>query len=991
MRDRAIPAPSQSRSVLPRWTALCLLCCLRLVHAEHNVKPLDAYFKETWTTRDGLPHNLVHNVVQTPDGYLWFATWEGVARYNGREFRIFDRNSVPELRDNGMRALRLGASGTLWLGTSRGGVSRYRDGVWSTITRADGLAQDEIMDLLEDSRGRLWVATESAGISRVDGSTVVHFNRDGGLPSEVLYQLAEDSVGTIWGATAEGLAKFDGKRFRAFGTAEGLPPGQAFSIAANTQGALFVGTERGVYRREGDRFVQFDPALPNDNVIRLLPDRDGSLWLGTVNGGLYRYSEHGVEQLSSLRGLPNNRVSALFQDREGSVWIGTNGGLLRLRDAPFTTVTTEHGLPDDYVRTVLADSQGTLWIGTSRGLGFRRDGKFGALTRADGLPGDSILSLANARDGSLWVGTYSNGALRWKDGVQQVLGSKDGMVGNQVRALLEARDGTLWIGTTRGLGRFDGKRLRNLTTADGLPRDFIISLHEDQRGRVWAGTANGLAEVQNNRVRAHSLAQMDNAQDVFGFHESADGTLWLATDRGLVRFRDDQMRLIGHRQGLPVDTIFQVLADADDQFWMTSNRGILRAPRSEIDAVADGLQPRITVEVYGEGDGMVSAQNNGGAGPVAWQTDDGRLWFGTAKGLTMTDPRKLSDFSRESPPIVIEDVLVDDRSLPLRGSMLLPPGTRKLELHFAGLSYLMPQKLRYRYRLDGFDEEWVERGTSRFAQFTNLAPGNYVFRVTAANPDGIWSEKEARMAFRIEPQLMQRREFWLLLALGLLTLVYAIYRWRIFQLEHAQRRLHEIVERSTADLRAQTERLTTADLDKSLLLERLQHQSEAFERQAREDALTGLVNRRSFDEALTREFARAQRNGKPLSMALCDLDHFKAVNDNYSHAAGDEALRAVAGLIRNTCRSMDVTARWGGEEFALLFPETARDEAQRVCERLRLAVEGYDCSGFAPGQRLTISIGVADQTGLTHHEKMISRADAKLYEAKDAGRNRVCS
>jgi diguanylate cyclase (GGDEF)-like protein len=965
--------------------ALLLLAC----PAQAHHKPIDDYFKETWTTRDGLPHNLVHNIAQTPDGYLWFATWEGVARYNGREFHVFDRGNVPELRDNGVRAMQLGRDGTLWLGTSRGGVTRLRDGHWKTYTQADGLAQDEIMDLLEDSRGRLWIATESAGVDMLYEERFTHFTRAGGLPSDVLYGFVEDSEGTVWAATAEGLARFDGDRFASYGGDRGLPRGQVFSVAAGPAGELYVGTEAGLYHRIGTRFEILDPALPRDNVTRVLRDHEGALWLGTVNGGLYRYSEHGVEQLSSQRGLPNDRVSALFEDREHSLWIGTNAGLMRLRDAPFTTFTTEHGLPDAYVRSVVQTADARLWIGTSRGLGRFEQGRFMPLTRADGLPGDSILSLAPARDGSLWIGTYSNGVVRWRDGVAETLSVAGGLPGNQVRAVLEARDGTLWIGTTRGLARRRGGELRVFTAADGLPRDFVIALHEDGKGQVWAGTANGLARVDGERVIAHSLEAMDDAQDVFGFHETDDGTLWLATDRGLVRLRGGEMRLVGRRQGLPLDTVFQVVDDGLDNFWLTSNRGVLRAARAELDAVADGRRASAGFETFGEADGMASAQCNGGSGPVAWRSGDGRLWFGTSRGLAMTDPHKLAEAVREPPPVVLEELRVDDRSVPLQPHVELPSGTRRVELHFAGLSYLMPQKMRYRYRLEGFDREWVERGTLRFAQFTNLAPGDYIFRVAAANPDGAWSRDEARLSFRVAPTLVQRGEFWLVLALVALVLLYALYAWRVHALQQAQLRLRSLVDQRTADLREQTERLTQADTEKTALLGKLREQSEAFERQAREDSLTGLANRRNFDELLAQEFARAQRSGHSLSVALADLDHFKRINDGYSHAAGDAALRATAMLMRATCRGVDVLARWGGEEFALLFPDTALEEAWRVCERLRQAVESYDCAAFAPGFRLTVSIGVSDMTGLNHHEKLISRADASLYEAKRRGRNQV--
>lgn len=597
-------------------------------------RPLDEFFKEVWTTREGLPHNLVHKIVQTPDGYLWFATWEGVARYNGREFHVFDRGNVPELRDDGVRAMALGSGGALWLGTSRGGITRYRDGEWTTFTTSDGLAQDEIIDLLEDRGERLWVATETAGITmREPDGRMRSYGRQHGLPSLVMSGLAEDSDGTLWAATAEGLARFESDRFVRVEADFGLPPGAVLSVAASADGGLFVGTEKGAFRRAGGRFLPIADPLLRDNVIRLLADRSGAVWLGSVNGGVYRYRAGTIDQLGSRRGLLNDRVSALFQDREGSLWIGTNAGLMRLRDAAFTTFTTEHGLPDDYVRAVLGTDDGTLWIGTSHGLGYLREGRFGGITRADGLPADSILSLAPSRDGSLWLGTYSSGVIRWNDGVQQVLDVDSGLIGNQVRAVVEARDGTLWVGTTRGLTRRDARGSRHFTVADGLPRDFIISLLEDRRGALWIGTSNGLARIIGESIEVFSLAHLDDAQDVFGLHEGADGALWLATDRGLIRMRDGELRLISRKQGLRQGKVFQMLVDGRGQAWLTSNRGIERASLADLDAAADGTLDRVGFESFGESDGMMSSQANGGSGPVAWRTPDDRLWFGTAKGV----------------------------------------------------------------------------------------------------------------------------------------------------------------------------------------------------------------------------------------------------------------------------------------------------------------------------------------------------------------------
>lgn len=932
------------------------------------LKPLEGYFKEVWTTREGLPHNLIHGIAQTPDGYLWFATWEGVVRYNGIEFRIFDQRAVPELRDSSVLVLRLARDGGLLLGTAGGSVVRYHAGRWSAWPGSEALPQDQIIDLVEGRDGALWVGTHGNGVLRIGSNgAIARFGVEAGLPSNSVLKLLQAEDGTLWVATAGGLARSSDKRFVALGAAQGLPPGQAFNVVAGPDGRIHVGMEQGAWRQDGERFVPLAPEMPPSNVTRIMVEADGTVWLGTVTG-LYRHSQrYGLERIGNANGLPNEQISALWEDREHSLWIGTNGGLLRLREAPFNTFGLQDGLPNAYVRSVLADAQGTLWIATSDGLGWLRDGRFGAAGSRDGLPGDSLLSLARARAGGVWVGTYSHGAVLWNGQVRRHLDSRNGLTGNQVRALLETADGTLWVGTSRGLNRIDARGVRHYTLAQGMPSDFVIALHEDRHGVLWVGTSNGLAQIDGEHVRAYPLREF-GASNVFGMHETGDGTLWLATNQGLIRRRDSQMRLIGTAQGMPVAKIFQVLADGEDHFWLTSNRGMLRAARQDLEAVADGRQSGLEVEWFDEGDGLVSAQNNGNSGPAAWRTADGKLWFATAGGLAMTGPGRIHELTRTPPPVVIEEVRVDDRPTPLQGELRLPPGTRKLELHFAGLSYLIPEKIRYRYRLDGFDPEWVERGALRFAQYTNLEPGDYVFRVSAAHPNGGWSREEARIALHIQPRLLQRRDFRLGLAALALLALYGLYRWRVHTLQAAKRQLSAQVEERTRDLRVQ---------------------AEAFERQAREDALTGLMNRRAFDEALALDFDRAATEGTPLALALADLDYFKRINDGYSHTAGDAALRAAADTIRAHAGEDVLVARWGGEEFALLFSGLAREQALARCEALRQAVAAIDTSAFAPGFTMSVSIGVADRVGLAHHEKLINRADALLYKAKRSGRNRV--
>lgn len=973
-------------------TALCAIAAQ--AWAAPRQTPLIDLFIETWTTRDGLPHNLVLDLAQTPDGYLWLATWEGIARFNGHEFVVIDRSSLAELSDNGIRALHVGASGSLWIATARGGVVRLLDGQWSFINRENGLENDQIMAVLEADAGALWILTEDAGVDlrEADGS-IRRYSAADGLPSNVAYAMVDAGDGRLLVATGDGLGVVEGSQARALGNESGMPRGPVLSLRRGADGRFFAGTERGVYVAAQDlQFRLVHPGLAGEAAQSLHVDADGTLWVGTIGSGLFRLAGDRLEHLGVEQGLPNGRVAAILRDREDSLWVSTNAGLVRLREAPFKSYGRQAGLADEYVRAVIEDHQGASWIGTSDGLTRVRGGRFETLGAASGLPGRSILSLGLGRGGALWVGTYYNGLAKLVgDRVVAVYDEERGLPSNSVRAVIESEDGTVWVGTSRGLARIDATGVRAFGLAEGLPRELVIAMHQDAQGSIWVGTTKGMARVEDNRLIAYDLSPYGGAHRVFGFAEEPDGTLWLATDRGLLRFLDGRFSHLGTAQGLPYDSLFAVVDDGVGGLWMSSNRGVLRVDREQAHAVADGRRESLDIERFGEGDGMASPQANGGSWPSAVRRSDGSVWFSTAKGVAEVMPEERQTSETDPPRVVIERVRVDDVEYPVRGAITLPAGARRVELAFAGLSFLQSHRIRYRYRLQGFDPDWVDGGTVRTAQFTNLPPGEFVFRVAAAHPNNGFGAGEASLVLFMPPRLWQREGFVpVSLLLGLMT-IYGLYRWRIRQLRSDAHRLAALVDQRTADLRRHAERLQVADDDKSVLLGELQRQSEAFSRQAREDDLTGLGNRRAFDESLAREFARAQRSGEPLCLALLDVDHFKRVNDSYSHAAGDALLKALAGLMRSHSRDMDLVARWGGEEFALLFPNTPLPAAIQACERLRSAVESFDAGEIAPGLRITVSIGVAAHIGMSHHERMLIRADERLYEAKQAGRNRVCS
>lgn len=1004
MRVRSVPLGS-TRLLLPsaplRSLLLCLLLALWLPGASAfaATAPLVERYREVWTTREGLPHNTVNAIAQTPDGYLWLGTWEGVARYSGLSFRNFDRNSGTQLPDSGVRALFVEPEGSLLVAGGRGGISRLRDGDWQALPPAPSLATE----VLRDRNGRVWVGTENGGLMRIDSQgRRVHYAVDPDHGGGSVHDLLEDALGRIWVATSRGLMRVQDERLLpAPGADAELGRQRVNALALDARGHLLAGGDHGLFAStlpllsaaDPDlRFEPIEPALAGEPITRLRLDRSGDLWIGTIGRGLFRRSALGLEQLDVRDGLPNSRVLALFEDREGSLWIGTNGGLMRLGDAPFSSLTSRLGLSDDYVRALLEQPDGSLLVATSQGLNRAQGASAEPFPRSSGLASLSVLSLAHSRRG-FWAGSYAEGALRVVDDrVVERIGGDQGLPSDEVRALFESADGSLWIGTPQGLARWHEGRVQVWSRADGLPGDYVVALHEDADGSLWVGTGTGMGRLRDDHVESIDLSAVDGVESVFSIlDDPAHGVLWLATDRGLLRYRRSDGRVdgIGFNAGLPFEKFFHVLNDGLGSLWLSGNRGVLRISLDEAHAYAEGRRERAEFEHFSEADGMASAQCNGGSGPAALVRADGSLWFATAIGAAHVDPHRLDGFAQQAPPVVIESLLADSTPLALREPVRVPAGTSRIEIGFAGLAFVMPQRVRYRYRLEGFDSDWIERGEQRSAAFTNLDAGDYTLRVQASHPNGPWSEQEARLSFSLQPLWWQRPLSWVLLIGAMIGLTLELARRRLRRIQATERRLRELVEQRTADLSRQTARLIEADSEKNALLEQLRLQSEAFERQAREDALTGLGNRRAFDELLAYEFARAGRAEQPLCVALVDLDHFKRVNDEHSHAAGDAVLRAVAERMRELCREVDTVSRWGGEEFALLLPNTRLSDALQVCERVRAGLERLDLSAIAPGLRITASIGIASHEGHADYDRMLAQADAALYSAKQAGRNRV--
>ncbi len=796
-------------------------------------RSLAHYGHQSWRTDSGLPQNTVHSILQTGDGYLWLGTDGGLVRFDGIEFVTFDAENTPQFKSDTVSDLLQDASGTLWVSTAAGLLS-YRSGGFRAFTTAQGLPADMVWFSYEDHRHRLWAVT-AAGPAFFDGKGFVPMAQTQAASPLNRQGLAEDGQGMLWLGGSSGVFALDTRPATPHLALHLLSGTEVETVAFDRAGKLWIGGSEGMERYAGGSLtpVPISHRPGKTEVTALDPDADGSLWVGTASGmvhlagdgaalaiqdsgservdslfrdrrgvlwvaterGVFRLQDNRLESFVPGSGLAANRILSLYEDREGSLWIGTDsGGLNLLRDQKFTTYTTSDGLSGNLVRCVFESAQGELWIGTDgAGLNRRTGSGFAHLTTADGLSSNVILSLAGGAGGDLWIGTPNGlNLLHRQTGRIERFTSADGLPDDFIRSLYSDRDGSLWIGTRHGLAHMAAGKFTSYSAMDGLGSDFIGAIFRSNQGApgrsrqgdLWIGTSGGLSRFDHEAFINSTVQQGLSNNTVTAIAQDAQGSLWLGTNGGgLNRLRGapgEQIQAFPwSSKGLP-GTIYGILEDAGGYLWLSSQSGIFRVSLAQLNAY--NPSHRMTVDAYGTADGMNIRECSGSGHPAAWKLADGSLWFATLDGVSFIDPAHAAE-NRVPPPVVIEKVLVDDQARGLDQELTIQPGANRLEFQYAGLSFVAPQKVRYRYQLKGFDHGWIEAGSRRAAFYTNLPPGRYRFAVMAANNDGVWNTAGASFALRLLPHFYQTWWFYSALALAGLLLGYLVYRWRVLQVE----------------------------------------------------------------------------------------------------------------------------------------------------------------------------------------------------------------
>ncbi len=737
-------------------------------------KTLTQYAHRIWGQEEGLLQPTIYSILQSHDGFLWLGTQDSLIRFDGIHFREFEGAAESGLQRTLIRSLAEDADGNLWVASLGSGAVRIGPNRQvKRFTKKEGLPEDDAFCVVPGAAGSMWVCTRS-GLAQIskEGKLRVYSTADG-LPSNQIRDTCVAADGTRWVAGLDfSLGEWDGAHFR---PVQGMPRKQNISaLVCAKNGAVWAGTADGAVeiKERKIRRISNRDGLPDNEVLSLIEAPGGTIWIGT-NAGVTRFRNNELSVYRTRDGLSHSVVLSLFVDREGSLWAGTKDGLDQFTDGKVTPYSTNEGLLSNESGPVLEDNAGQLWVGTlGSGLNVFDGRHFRALTKKNGLLDDYILSLQVDRAGDLWVGSRS-GVNRLHEG--RVAASYPGA---EVRALSVDAQGVLWAGTSEGLSQFDGRRFAPVATASS---GGIISLNAGRSVRLFISTeAAGFSFLRDGKETVYSLDITHPV--VCSFIDVEKKEAWLGTNgSGLLHWKNGAVTHMRVKDGLFDNRIYGILRDDAGSFWMASSKGIFRVSEKDIDDFSNHKLHYVTSIPFSTG--QLRFECRSGVQPAACRTRDGRLWFSTTNGLVVLDPRRLAD-NATPPAAQITSIIVNGQRREAIDGMDLQPAERNLEVRYAGLSFVSPEKVTFRYMLDGFDKTWTEAGSRREAFFTNLPPGHFRFRVIARNADGVASEKDAVFRFTVEPRLYQRGWFFPVLGLIVGGLVFALVRLRIAQIKH---------------------------------------------------------------------------------------------------------------------------------------------------------------------------------------------------------------
>jgi ligand-binding sensor domain-containing protein/signal transduction histidine kinase len=787
---------------LPAW--MFFLATTLNVAALDPAEQPSKYIAAHWGTDEGLPHNQVRCIFQTHDGYLWIGTQQGLARFDGLSFTLFNQHNTPALPHNLITSFAETRDGSLWIGTQQG-LARYQNGQFKEYGLADGLKAETVNSVCLAPDGSLWIGGRG-GITRWKNEKFINDIDTSAYDVLGLRYISVDRNKAVWVASGYDALCFKDGKFTHFGREEGLRSQSMRMLFEEPDGTIVAATSGGVLRLKDGHFTssELDASLSSQRVAAALVDSDGNTWIGSP-GGLDRCSGGKVVPYLNRDGSALAPVEVLFEDREHCVWVGTSVGLYRLTDRRASLLPLEDGATEKLVNTLMQSRDGAVWVGKwTKGVDRILNGVTTHYNLGAPLAGDPVTALYESADGATWFGNRGSSLERLQGtNLTRIIYQSGVATSRPVTTIYEDTNGEMLIGISRrGLLQVTNGVIFPVPEAEALTNETVWTIHRTQDGRLLMGTDHGLYE--RGADRSWKLAALGGRKRPVGARsllEEPDGSIWIATEGdGLVRLKDGKEYVYASREGMVDDILFTVLDDNHGAIWVNSARGISRIFKTEFDKFDRHEAVSLNSLTFGRADGLLSASTAGTGARSALCLTNGTILAATDKGVVVIDQNRVQ-INRQRPSVVIESVVADDQPLAHVQDATVPAGAYRLEIRYSALSMIAPERLRFRYQLEGSDPGWVEAGHQRQVTYTHLAPGPYRFRVIACNNDGVWNEAGAALPIEIQPRFYQTKWFIGLVVTGSALTAFSIFWIRRQNARRQMARLEALVEERTRQLK----------------------------------------------------------------------------------------------------------------------------------------------------------------------------------------------
>jgi ligand-binding sensor domain-containing protein len=771
-------------------TALCkiaaffMLLLPFLAQAQMNLDPqksLSQFGVDFWTADKGLPSVAVNKVLQSRNNYIWLGTYDGLLRFDGATFMLYNSGNVNSFTINDVITMHEDRKGSLWIGTNGGGLLKYSD---NHFRKNGGSAyqNETIYCIFEDHDGTIWAGAKN-GIIKV-GKGKVGYHKIPNFDKVIATAIYQDRENNMWFGTQKNGIIFvqdSTQEVINFGVADKLVDERVTAIYQDRNSRIWVGTEAGLfqYQQKDSTFSSFDfngKLPPNTRINTIYEDMQGSLWIGTTDG-LCRYHKNNINVLTVVEGLPDNDIRSITADQEGCLWIGTyRAGLMRIKDGKFTSFTSNEGLVHEAVNSIIEDSKNNLWLATDRGVSKYDNISFSNIV--EGLPNAKVRDVIEDKQGRLWFATYG-GLVLYNNGKMTIWNKQKGLSDDQARRLFIDSRNRMWIGTKAGIDLMteEGK-FEHFNTNDGLSSDYIMSINESPTRGIMIGTNGGGLNFLKDRedIKIVGTKQGLAGEVVYTAYEDTAKILWVGTNGGLTRIERNNFSQITEQDGLLSDKIFQIVEDSSGYMWMSCNKGVFKVLKKELNQVSIGKIRKVNSITYTKYDGLLT--NEIPANGKVCKLKDGRIAIPTLKGFSLINPNNIR-MNRIRPPVYVEEVYLDGKLAHNEDGdedeeiLIIPQHVKRIDIRYAALSLFASEKVQFQYRLEPYDNKWIEVGSDRVAHFTNLPPGDYTFRVIASNNDGVWNKKGAVFKFKVKAYIYQQAWFYyLLMVLGGLGIWY---------------------------------------------------------------------------------------------------------------------------------------------------------------------------------------------------------------------------